>query len=470
MNVQSEHFNPALAVVGGLALLLSPWAASAFDSGSTGADGAFRPTVSQEVALPANGVLNFSDVDIPLGVVITFRRNPTNTPVTLLASGDVTIAGEINVSGSGSPPSGSSGDGNLGDDGLPGLGGPGGFDGGRGSPPPTATGGEGLGPGGGKTSTGAGFGGGGGAFGTAGGTGQFAGPGGSAYGSQILLPLIGGSGGAGAGSGVNFGGSGGAGGGGAILIAASGTVTLSNGIIRANGGRPGASGGLGVGGTGGAGSGGGIRIVATTIAGSGTIEAQPGINTAAGNGGSGGVGGAGRIRLESEIFTFSSTSNPAFSFAAPGEVFVAGIPSLRITSVAGVPAPAQPTGDADITLATTEPNPVTVNFATTSVPTGNTVTLRVIPPSGPSTVAISDALAGSLASATASVAVDIPDGPSVLSATLSFTVTASLGDALRQFAEGERVARVMLAAAPGGGSVTTLVTASGKHYSYPAGG
>lgn len=470
MNVQSEHFKRAIAVVGGLVLSLSPWAAGAFNSGSTGADGAFNPTVSQEIILPANGVFNYTDVVIPSGVIITFRRNVTNTPVTLLASGDVTIDGEIDVSGSGSPASGSSGDGNLGDDGLPGLGGPGGFDGGRGAPPPTAIGSEGFGPGGGKTSTGAGFGGGGGGFGTAGSSGQFAGAGGSAYGSPTLLPLIGGSGGAGGGSGVNFGASGGAGGGGAILIAASGSVTLSNGIIRANGGMPGGSAGAGVGGTGGAGGGGGIRIVATTIAGSGTIQALQGINIGAGNGGSGGLGGFGRVRLESENFTFSSASNPVYSFAAPGNVFVTGIPTLRITSVAGVPAPAQPTGDADITLATTEPNPVTVQFATTSVPTGNTVTLRVIPTSGAANVAISDALAGSQASATASVAVDIPDGPSVLSATLSFTVTASVGDTLRQFAEGERVQRVMLAAAPGVGSVTTFVTASGKQYRYPAGG
>ena len=79
-------------------------------------------------------------------------------------------------------------------------------------------------------------------------------------------------------------------------------------------------------------------------------------------------------------------------------------------------------------------------------------------------------MAGSEASATASVDVDIPEGPSVLSATLSFTVTASLGDALRQFAEGERVERVMLAAAAGGDSVTTFITASGRRFTYPAGG
>ena len=206
-------------------------------------------------------------------------------------------------------------------------------------------------------------------------------------------------------------------------------------------------GGSGFGFNGGSGSGGGIRIVATTISGNGTIEAR----SASGNS-HGGSGGVGRIRLESANFTYSKSTVPPF------------------TTVAGVPAPAKPTGDADITLPTSEPNPVTVTFATTSVPVGNTITLTVTPSNEPASAAISDALAGTDASATASVAVDLPEGPSVLSATVSFTVTAALGDAFRQFAQGERVERVMLAAAPGGGSVTTFITASGKHYSYPAGG
>lgn len=467
MNLRNEHYNRAMAVAGGLILSLSPLVATAFNSGSTGADGAFSPTVSQEIILPPDGIFNFTDVDIPSGVVITFRRNTTNTPVTILASGDVTVAGEIELSGSRAALAGTAGDGNLGDDGIPGLGGPGGFDGGRGGAPSTR-GGAGLGPGAGNSNDPP-RGGAGGGFGTVGGNGRFAGGAGPTYGSTTLLPLIGGSGGGGGSGGANFGGSGGGGGAGAILIAASGEVAVT-GTIRANGGRGGESNGSGGGAAGGSGSGGGIRIVATTISGGGTIEARSAGGIGGTGGNNGGAGGNGRIRLESENFTYSRSTVPAFTFGAPGEVFVAGIPTLRITSVAGVPAPAEPTGDADITLATSEPNPVTVEFATTSVPVGNTITLTVTPPDDGPTVAISDALSGSQASATASVAVDIPEGPSVLSATLSFTVTASLGDALRQFAEGERVERVMLAAAPGGDSVTTFITASGRRFSYPAGG
>lgn len=93
-------------------------------------------------------------------------------------------------------------------------------------------------------------------------------------------------------------------------------------------------------------------------------------------------------------------------------------------------------------------NPVTVEFETSGVPAGNTVTLTVTPAAGDAVSAVSNALVGDETSATASVAVDLPDGPSVLQATVSFTVVASVGDALRHFAQGERVERVVLAATP----------------------
>ena len=109
-----------------------PSMALAFDSGSTEADGAFTPTVNTQLALPANGIFNFTNVNIPAGVTVTFQRNATNTPVTILASGDVTIDGTIDVSGGNAQDVGTAGDGNVGDDGLPGIGGPGGFDGGAG--------------------------------------------------------------------------------------------------------------------------------------------------------------------------------------------------------------------------------------------------------------------------------------------------------------------------------------------------
>jgi hypothetical protein len=490
-----------------LVLALAPGLAFAFSSGSTGADGAFSPTVNTVVPLPPSGIFNFTTVSIPTGVTVTFAKNTTNTPVVILATGDVTIAGTLNVSGSNGADVGAAGTGNQGDDGQPGKGGPGGFDGGKGGAAsgsttgPQAYAGSGLGPGGGgpglfinvvpglsncvDNTNGRGIGGSGGGFGTAGApngrssigcTGgtttnyTYSAPGGGAYGSSLLLPLIGGSGGGGGGGYVTFDGAGGGGGGGAILIASSGTVTLSGGLF-ANGGAGGSTAGSGSGAPGGGGAGGAVRIMASTIAGNGTLQAAGGPTGVIGANASfldgGGAGAAGRIRLEADTITRTAVSSPLATSDVPGSVFVAGFPSLTISSVAGVGAPATPTGTADITLPASTTNPVTVVFTTSNVPVGNTVLLKVIPQIGPTSSVISPALTGSTTSATASVSITLPVGPSVLQAQTTFTIVAALGDLLRNFAGNERVEKVTLSATLGGKSRMTLITVSGKEYEAP---
>lgn len=465
-------------------------ALAAYDSGSTGADGPFNPTVNTELQIPASGVFNFTTVNIPTGVTVTFKKNTTNTPVVILASGNVSVAGSINVSGNNAAHAGAGGDGNIGDDGVPGTGGPGGYEGGRGgSNGADKRGGIGLGPGGGLFG-GKGtwpygdtrIGGGGGGFGSVGSNSAWGGSesyqsktglGGSVYSSSQLLPLIGGSGGGGGAGGNSFTGSGGGGGGGALLIASSGTVTVT-GVIQSNGGLAGSSLGSGAGAEGGSGSGGAIRIVATSIAGNGTIQALGGnqtINSSQDAGGyvtdNGGAGGVGRIRLEAETFTRTAASNPAHSFGSPSSAFVAGLPTLRITSVAGTAAPTNPTGTADITLPSTTPNPVTVEFATTGVPTGNTVSLRISPAYGDAVTVISPAITGTTAAGTASVSATLPTGPSVLSATTTYTIVVAMGEALSIYAQGETVEKVRLSTTMNGPTLATLITKSGKEFEVP---
>ena len=94
-------------------------AQAAFVSGSTGADGAFSPTVNTQVVLPPSGILNYTTINIPTGVVVTFKKNTLNTPVIILASGNVTITGGINLFGTDGTATGAAGDGVLGDDGPP---------------------------------------------------------------------------------------------------------------------------------------------------------------------------------------------------------------------------------------------------------------------------------------------------------------------------------------------------------------
>jgi len=128
-------------VVLGLAMPLGGVHAAPFSSGSTGADGPFSPTQDITLQVPPDGKFNYTTITIPLGVDVRFTRNSRNTPVYMLATGNVIINGNIDVGGQDA--------GTGGDFSLQGRGGPGGGDGGRGGPTPSVAGGDGLGPGGG---------------------------------------------------------------------------------------------------------------------------------------------------------------------------------------------------------------------------------------------------------------------------------------------------------------------------------
>jgi hypothetical protein len=493
--------------------------AFAFDSGSTGADGALNPTVNTEIQLPASGILNYTSINIPAGVTVKFKKNALNTPVYLLVSGNATIAGSLDISGTSGMHSGTAGDGNTADDGIPGVGGPGGFDGGRGGRddtslrPEVIRGGAGLGPGGGL----------GGKEGNdgcsngiyypriGGGAGYLtygredtsynncsARPAGAAvgkpYGSAILQPLIGGSGGGGGRGGINFGGTGGGGGGGALLLAVSGTLQLSGSIV-ANGGGSGDYAGANAGDHGGGGSGGAVRLLATTLSGAGNVQA---IGSCIDRTGIPGVGansyaktvyysassydniyglkyyrcdlaGAseGRVRIEADNLTFTGRTYPTYTTDTPGPVFLSNVPSLRFTSIAGSTVPANPTGNADLTFPANITNPVSVQLATTNVPPGNTVQVKVIPAYGPTQEVLSAAITGSNASGSASVQVTLPQGPSVLQAVTTYTVVVAMGEELSRFAQNERVEKVQIATSLGGANEAKLITISGKEYTVP---
>lgn len=489
-----------------LALGLALPSAHAFDSGSTGADGAFNPTVSTEIQLPESGILNYTSVNVPAGVTVKFRKNSANTPVYLLASGDVTIAGTIDVTGEDARPTGTYGDGNLGDDGIPGDSGPGGFAGGRGGRddqqlrPAIIRGGAGLGPGGGA----------GGLEGNDGcntttGYWKYVGTGGAyaspvyrpsvsnycgyqygaasrPYGASVLQPLVGGSGGGGGRGGANYPGSGGGGGGGAILIASSGTLRVT-GTINARGGDGGGLAGTNAGGQGAGGSGGAIRLIGSRVEGAGALYAEGGCinfnNNRRQRCGTNGYttefgGSEGRIRIEGDAITFSGTSSPAYVSDTPGAVFIADAPTLRIATVAGQPVPQTTTGMADVVLpASASEGPMEIGFQTSNVPLGNLVKLRAVPAYGSVVEVESPGIGGSEAEGTAVASITLPAGPSTLQATTTYTiVVAALNDSglearLAGLAHNERVEKVEVTVALEGAATATLITASGKHYELP---
>lgn len=428
-------------IVSLLLTLAVPAEATHFVSGSTGADGAFAPTVSTTLTVPESGVFNFTTVNI--GVTVTFTKNAKNTPVVILATGDVNMTGTIRVSGSNYSTQ------------IPGKGGPGGFDGGYGGVSGRDAGaGQGPGGGGGGRFQSASYNYGGGAgYRTAGGAGSgpLAGAGGSVYGTERLIPLIGGSGGGGGTSAyATSTGYGGGGGGGTILIASSGSIIFGGYAAARIEAKGGCSYSLYGGGSGGA-----IRLVANSITGAPAAIDVAGCQN----------GGMGRVRLEAHTFDGAIAGNPDYSYGAPGSVFPASAPSLRIAFIAGVAAPVQPTGSyqtPDVTLPTTTANPATVGLEAANIPVGTVIAVTVTPQWGVASTTSSAPLSGTQAASTATASVTLPTtDPAILTATATFTL-ASWEGFPRPLYAGEEVTRVRVAASYGGPSRVTYLTASGK--------
>lgn len=299
-------------------------------------------------------VFKYSSVTVASGATLTFKNHDSRAPVVWLVTGDVQIDGTVSLDGQNgysylflTEP------------------GPGGFRGGAAGQNSLGPG-SGFGPGGGTTQGNAGTGSG--SYGTLESY-EVGGDRRKTYGNSSLLPLIGGSGGAGANwnGGLQAAGAGG----GAILLAAKGNVTV-NGEVRANGGigqYPAGSG-----------SGGGVRIIASTLLGTGSIHVYGGNNW--------GSGGLGRIRLERTTSTgnLSITPDPSLLALQEGDTPLIWMPSdgpsVRLVSVGGNPAPSDPRAgfgalNPDFTLPPGATTSVVVE--TTNVEDASVVTIRVSP-------------------------------------------------------------------------------------------
>ena len=330
--------------------------AQTFQSGSNGSYGALNVTVSTTLDVPPDGIFHCTTINVVAGHTLRFRRNALNTPVILLASGDVTIAGTIDVSGG------------RGSASAPGLAGPGGFDGGA----PGSVGlpgGDGQGPGGGKAGTLIND-------GTAAGNASFAtasqqGPTdkrGATYGSALLFPIIGGSGGGGAAGNPGWGGGGG---GGALLVASSTRISFT-GILRSVGGTAHSSTIVNYG------SGGSLRLVAPVVTGNGTLDVR------GDNGNS--LSGMGRARIDTlDRSGLNFTFNPNNTASVGGfmVVFSNPAPRLDIIEAAGRPI-AVDAGPTQVLLPAG--SPASQNIKIRARDFGQAVPIRVVltPDNGPS--------------------------------------------------------------------------------------
>jgi hypothetical protein len=361
-------------------------AGQSFPSGSTGADGALNitaPGVTTTLPAPVGGgnIYNFTTINIATGSTLKLSAAVFPGPIYFLATGAVTIAGTIDLSGQGGSTPTTSAQRTAGPT-IPGAGGYGGGSAGFGAYPALT----GLGPLGGAVS--------GGCYGGS--------AGGGFSGNQFLVPLVGGSGGGG-----NASGSGGAGGG-ALLIASSASITVT-GTITVDGGN-GSSGS-------GAGAGGGVRLVAPSIAGNGAITAAAG-SPNSGNSNFCNGGANGTVRLESYLYSFTGTTGGTFYTATPVNLFLPTAnaqPSIMVTSIGGVAVPANPTGTftvPDVVLNSSAP--VTMNIKASNIPLGTIPTVYFITENFPNqTIAANAGLGGTVASSTATATVTLNPGYTV---------------------------------------------------------
>jgi len=331
---------------------------------------AFTPPLDPE----GDNVYHFTTITIPAGITVRVPGDRASGSVFWLASGAVSIDGTLDLSGGPGHPATSSPSARV-----PSVPGPGGFGGGIGGNS-TSPAQAGNGPAGGQV-----------------------GPlrAGGFSGNTFLVPLVGGSGGAGITvANTTSWGSGGGAGGGAILIASSVGISV-NGAIRADGGvavDPGC-------GAGGGGGGGAIRLAAPVISGSGAFSVAGGFAQC------GASGSAGRVRVET--FDYRFTGSGVVTQGAPAALFVpTTVPAfVRVTSIAGKPVSSTPSGS--FTLPDVQINEGVATLVTIEahqVPQGTAVELHLFSDNGADQVVISPGLTGTLESSATTVSVTFPPG------------------------------------------------------------
>ena len=172
-------------------------------------------------------------------------------------------------------------------------------------------------------------------------------------------------------------------------MAANDTITV-NGDLSADGGGGGRRNDVGGGGCsseGSGGSGGAIRLIANVIQGSGSITAAGGGRPGFAGSERGNIGNPGRIRLEAitNPFRVNGTNPVAVRAPAPGPLVNPVTPTVRITAVDGIPAPANPLGHqgkVDPELILPAPGVVQIDLRATDVPVGTDLEVTIKPKVG----------------------------------------------------------------------------------------
>ena len=153
---------------------------------------------------------------------------------------------------------------------------------------------------------------------------------------------------------------------------------------------------------------------------------------------------------------------------------------LGIQSLAGVAVPASPSGvlaNPDVIIPAQQANPIPIVVRCTNIPLNTEISVVVHPANGPDVQAVGLNNAGTAASSTATVSLNMPRGGGIIYAKAVTGIAgggASIGNPAdaktRSLAEtgwtadGERFAKMEITAALGGPQRVAYITESGKRY------
>ena len=123
-------------------------------------------------------------------------------------------------------------------------------------------------------------------------------------------------------------------------------------------------------------------------------------------------GSEGRIRLEAFNHAFTGGSFPRPHFSRPGLVFPpTAVPSVRVTNLAGINVPSNPTGSFDTPDVTiNEAGEVLLAIEAQNIPLGTIVKLSLYSEAGPCPLVDSTPLDGTFEQSTATASIQIPHG------------------------------------------------------------
>lgn len=196
------------------------------------------------------------------------------------------------------------------------------------------------------------------------------------------------------------------------------------------------------------------------------------------------VGGQGRIRVDALENTFTGSTSGVFTNGFQPIIFLPSnqTAALSLQSVGSMSVPASPSSslaNPAVIIPGQQANPIPIVVHCSNIPLNTPITVTVKPVNGAAVSATANNTAGTAASSTATVNINMPRGGGIIYATTVIGIAgqqASLGTGGKaaSYAQtglttgGERFTKMEITAALGGKQEVVYITESGKRFSLAA--